>query len=245
MLAAPVTAALAAVLGVLVGVAAGRLAVVMERVAHLAEEEQAERSRYEAEQDAVLAPEDQVKWRPEQYGMTWIERWLLPLLGGVTFALFAFNEGLRWGLAIHLLWVAILLHIVGFDLKHRLILDRITFPAVICALALAPFSPGLSFGRAVVGGLAVGLFFLIQNVVSRGGIGMGDVKLGAFVGAITGLGTGMTEWGALHAVFFAVVAGGVVAFLLLITRVRHLKDPIPYGPFLCMGAAIALYQQPF
>jgi len=46
------------------------------------------------------------------------------------------------------------------------------------------------------------------------------------------------------AAILAFFLGGAVALLLLITRVRRLKDPIPYGPFLCAGAAIILYIGP-
>ena len=43
---------------------------------------------------------------------------------------------------IHLLWVSLFVLIVGFDLKHRLILNRVTYPAIVVALALSFASPG-------------------------------------------------------------------------------------------------------
>jgi leader peptidase (prepilin peptidase)/N-methyltransferase len=93
--------------------------------------------------------------------------------------------------------------------------------------------------QSVIGAAAVGLFFLILHVISRNGLGLGDVKLVAVIGAVTGLGA--AHYAAVDAVLAGVFLGGVVALLLLITRIRSLKDPIPYGPFLCVGAVLALY----
>jgi prepilin signal peptidase PulO-like enzyme (type II secretory pathway) len=45
-------------------------------------------------------------------------------------------------------------------------------------------------------------------------------------------------------VIAAVLIGGVAAAVLLVTRIRGLKDPIPYGPFLCAGAALIMYIGP-
>ena len=49
---------------------------------------------------------------------------------------------------------------------------------------------------------------------------------------------------AIYAVTGGVFLGGAAALLLLITRLRSLKDPIPYGPFLCAGAVLVLFQSP-
>ena len=96
----------------------------------------------------------------------------------------------------------------------------------------------------LAGGVAVGLFFVIQNLVSRGSIGLGDAKLGGLVGAICGISLDYNHIGAVYAVIYAIFLGGGVALLLLILRLRSLKDPIPYVPFLCAGAAIILFQGP-
>ncbi|MBV9524399.1 MAG: prepilin peptidase [Candidatus Dormibacteraeota bacterium] len=195
-----------------------------------------------AEQGAE--PPAALPWQGEQYGWTRLERWLSPALGAAGFGAFAAHEPAGWGLAIHLLWVAVFVHIVTFDLKHRLILNRITYPAVAAALALSQVSPGLTIVRALIGAGGVALFFFLQNVVSRGSIGLGDAKLGALVGAVTGAGPDAAHIGAVYAVIYAIFLGGGVAILLLLARLRRLKDPIPYGPFLCAGAAIILYQGP-
>ena len=109
---------------------------------------------------------------------------------------------------IHLVWITVFVQIVGFDLKHRLILNRVTYPAIVIALALSFVSPGLTIWSSLAGCVAVGLFFVIQNLVSRGSIGLGDAKLGALIGAICGISLDYNHIGAVYAVIYAVFLGG-------------------------------------
>jgi leader peptidase (prepilin peptidase) / N-methyltransferase len=238
--------------GALCGLAAGWLSVVLERVERLRQEEDEERREYEQDvartREAALAagetPADAPPWQGEHYGWTWLERVLAPLLGALGFGLFVAHGPVDVGLLIHCFWIALFVHIVVFDLKHRLILNRISYPAVLLAIAVAQVSPGLTVATALIGGIAVLVFFWLQNLLSRGSIGLGDAKLGALVGAVTGAGPDLHHIGAAYAVIYAIFLGAGVALLLLILRLRRLKDPIPYGPFLCAGAAIILYLGP-
>ena len=237
----------AGVAGAAVGWGAGFLDVHLERVEGLQKEEGEERAEYEAEvaqkaEAARVAGEEApaaLPWASESYGWTWLEIYLAPVLGAFGFSLFAGRHGLTWVSAEDLLWTALFIHIITFDLKHRLILDLVTYPAFVVALVLAAVTPGLSILQAVIGAVGMGGFFLIFHVISRRGLGLGDVKLVALIGAVAGLGAG--HYQALEAIVVGVFLGGVVALLLLITRIRSLRDPIPYGPFLCVGAVLVLY----
>ncbi|MDQ6846232.1 MAG: A24 family peptidase [Candidatus Dormibacteraeota bacterium] len=245
-------AAVAAPVGAVVGLGAGWLSVTLEKVERLQAEDREDRDAYERDVAAATlaaaqageAPPRAEPWPEERYGWTWLERVLCPIAGAVGFAAFAAHEPAGKDLVIHLLWVAVFVQIVGFDLKHRLILNRVTYPAIVLAVALSPISPGLDLWRSLGGAVAIGLFFLVQNVVSRGGIGLGDAKLGALVGAICGLGLDLHHIGAAYAVIYAIFLGGAVALLLLLLRIRSLKDPIPYGPFLCIGGSFILFWGP-
>ena len=238
--------------GAVLGLGSGWLAVKLERLERLAEEEREERAEYESEVATAAARAREAgepvpaaePWVSEKYGWTWMERVLGPALMAGGFGAFVAHGPLDGGLVIHLLWAAVLVHILVFDLKHRLILNKITYPAIFLAIALAQVSPGLTVTRALIGCLGVALFFFVLNIISRGSIGLGDAKLGGLVGAVSGAGVDPGHLGAIYATIYAILLGGAVALLLLITRVRRLKDPIPYGPFLCAGAAIILYQGP-
>jgi Flp pilus assembly protein protease CpaA len=236
--------------GIAVGFGDGWLSVFLERVERLREEEDEERAEYESEVASAAeaarnrgeTPEEAPAWQPEPYGWTWLEWGLAPALCASGFSLFAARAGATWPTTLEdLLWVAVFVHIIVFDIKHRLILDKVTYPALALALILAAVTPGLDGFRALIGAGVVGGLFLALHLVSRRGIGLGDAKLGALVGAVTGLGF-FDHPQALYAVIYAILLGGAVAILLLITRLRSMKDPIPYGPFLCLGAAIVLLQ---
>lgn len=246
-------AAAGAACGALVGIASGWLAVRLEAVEELEEEEREEREEYErecAERAEAAASEgrpapEELPWHGEQYGWTWLERHASPALTALGFALFAGHEGFGDGLAIHLLWVAVLTHITLFDIKHRLILDRITYPSIVAAFALAPWTPGVGYPNALYGAVLVGAFFAVQSFLLGGSVlGLGDAKLGVLVGAITGIGFDLDHLGALYAVIAGMITAGVTALVLLVLRMRRLRDPIPYGPFLCVGAALILWHGP-
>lgn len=245
-----IAAVVAAPVGAVAGLGAGWLSLFLERIEGLESEEHEDREIYErdvaaAQLKAREAGEDvpvAEPWLAEQYGWTWLERILCPVLGAVGFAAFAAHEPVGSGLFIHLFWIIVFVQIVGFDLKHRLILNRVTYPAMVIALGLSFVSPGLTIWSSLAGAVGVGLFFVIQNLVSRGSIGLGDAKLGALVGAICGISLDYNHIGAVYAVIYGIFLGGAVALVLLVLRLRRLKDPIPYGPFLCAGAAIILFQ---
>ncbi len=106
------------------------------------------------------------------------------------------------------------------------------------ALAISAFLPHLEIvpdiaSAAAGGGIGLGLFLLIA-IVSRGGMGWGDVKMAALIGIITG-------WQLVFvAIFLAVTSGGLVALVLLMLKVRSRKQGIPFGPFLSLATMVTL-----
>ena len=128
-----------------------------------------------------------------------------------------------------------LIAITGIDLEHQLIPDVITLPGILAGLLLNLATGRISWVDSTVGILVGGGVFLVIIVGSRGGMGGGDLKLGAMLGAFLG-------WKALlFALFVAIVAGGAVGAVLLAAGLRSRKDPIPFGPFLAVGGAMALF----
>lgn len=209
------------VLGLVGGALAGQLSLVLER---------------------NLKDEDP----GAKVGAGLLELLVLPLLGFVGFAAFALRQGMGAGLLVHSLWILALLQILGFDLKHRLILDVITLPALLLALVLANLSPDLSILRALFGILLGGVvllpFAVISDLFHRGeGFGWGDVKLGMVIGAMTGMSLNYGQLYALWALIAGTIIGGVITILLLLTRRVSLRDALPYGPFLVAGAGLILY----
>jgi leader peptidase (prepilin peptidase)/N-methyltransferase len=167
---------------------------------------------------------------------------LFALAMAVVFAAIGDRIGADWALPGFLLFGWTLLVVAVIDARSRRIPNRLTYPltpALLGLLAVAGLlngDPG-SAARALLGGLAAFATLLVLALINPRGMGMGDVKLAAFVG----VGLGYLGWATLVAgVFAAFVLGGVVALGLIVTRLRGRKDLIPFGPYLAGGAVLAL-----
>ena len=156
------------------------------------------------------------------------------LLTAVLFALAARQLGPTLDLATALLLLAALVAITGIDLDHQIIPDVITLPGIVVgAVANLTVRPG-NWLDTLLGIVIGGGLFLIIILASGGGMGGGDMKLGAMMGAFLG-------WKlALLAILLGVFAGGAVAIGLLSTGSKGRKDPVPFGPFLALGAVVTL-----
>ena len=131
--------------------------------------------------------------------------------------------------------LATLVVVTAIDLQHQLIPDVITLPGILVGLVANLAIGRVSWLDCVIGIALGGGLFLVIILVSRGGMGGGDMKLGAMLGAFLG-------WKALlFALFAAIVLGGVVAVAVLVSGRRGRKDQIPFGPFLATGGAMALF----
>jgi leader peptidase (prepilin peptidase) / N-methyltransferase len=128
-----------------------------------------------------------------------------------------------------------LVAMTAIDLQHQMIPDAITLPGIPVGLLLNLATGRISWVDSLFGIVLGGGLFLVIILASRGGMGGGDLKLGAMLGAFLG-------WKALlFALFVAIVLGGAIGAVLLATGRRGRKDPIPFGPFLAAGGAMALF----
>lgn len=163
--------------------------------------------------------------------------WRYPIVEAVTaamFALAAWRSPSPVELLIVWLFLSALVAIAGIDLEHQIIPDWITLPGIAVGFLTSFLGTGVSWLDSLLGILAGGGILFAVIVLSGGGMGGGDMKLGAMMGAFLGYKL------ALLALFLAVIIGGVVAIGLLSTGIRRRKDPIPFGPFLATAASVAV-----
>jgi prepilin signal peptidase PulO-like enzyme (type II secretory pathway) len=181
-----------------------------------------------------------------------LDRLLMPGLCALLFFLFAFQLGVQRLLFIDSVYLVILVQVLAFDLKTRYILDFVMFPSWVIAFALAfvtPWTAAITWPwpdwrtAPVAAALAGAVFLLLylggQLVFGAEAFGFGDVKLAVFIGMATGL----SNLRVAHALLYGVFLGGFVAIILLITRIRGMKEAVPYGPFLTLGTLLVLYSQ--
>lgn len=168
------------------------------------------------------------------------------------FGLAYWQYGLSVELPIVLLYISLFMVILVIDLEHGLILNKIVYPALLVALVISIFVPPsqltsisgeiaylieslprLGIVQAVIGGgIGFVLFFLIV-IVSRGGMGFGDVKLAALIGLATG-------YLVVIALIMGMILGGLAAVILLGFKIKKRKEAMPFGPFLAAAAIATL-----
>ena len=187
-----------------------------------------------------------------EFEQSQLDTLLMPALTAVLFFLFALQLGGQRLLFIDSVYVVILVQVLGFDLKTRYILDLVMFPSWAIALALAfvtPWTAAVTWpwpdwrtapvAAVIAGGVFLLLYFGGQLIFGAEAFGFGDVKLAVFIGMATGL----SNLRVAHALLYGVFLGGFVAIILLITRIRKMKEAVPYGPFLTLGTLLVLYAQ--
>ena len=170
---------------------------------------------------------------------------LVELATSLIFAFLAWHYGLGLELAIALIYASLFIAIFVIDLEQGLVLNIVVFPAMALAFVFSFFWPGFEeywpkVGpgialSALLGGAIGFVLMLLPYLITRGrGMGAGDVKLAGLIGLIVGFPQ------VLAALLVGVIIGGLVAVFLLVSRLRKRKEPIPFGPFLALGAMVVL-----
>jgi leader peptidase (prepilin peptidase)/N-methyltransferase len=177
---------------------------------------------------------------------------LVEALNGLLYiAVFQFF-GIGWHLPFLFAFVSAMVVITFIDLDFQIIPDVITLPGILIGLAAASFvlpdpfsslngSSGLNslsvagFTNSVTGLLTGGGLYYLIAVASRGGMGGGDIKMMAMVGAFTG-------WkGVLLTTFLGSLTGSIIGIFLMVFKGKGRKTKIPFGPFLALGSLISLF----
>ncbi len=174
--------------------------------------------------------EEPAIWGPR--GAAWRRRACLFLLP-IAFAAGGTLYGPTPKAAVAAWHAAMFLLIALIDLEQELILDRV----VIIGLLTAPITAtvwGISPLGMLLGGAVEFGFFLASAVLARGAVKDGDVKLAAYLGAITGFPR------AMYGLFMMSLVAGVISLLLVLLRIKGWKDLIPFAPFMVIGTALAL-----
>ena len=140
---------------------------------------------------------------------------------------------------------AALLVLTAIDLEHRLLPDAITYPGIVAGLGLALFLPSPGFWEALLGALLGGGFFLVVGWVyekfsGKTGLGGGDVKLLAMIGAFLGVGS------LPFIIFISATLGTLVGLGLTLVGGawrggQWRTTRIPFGPFLAAAALLYLF----
>jgi leader peptidase (prepilin peptidase)/N-methyltransferase len=168
-----------------------------------------------------------------------------PLVEAATAALFAvmaLRFGLDWALPAYLYLAAVGLALALIDLDCKRLPDALTLPsypvaAVLLGAAALAGSDSGDFLKALLGGLAMFAVYFALCFAYPAGMGFGDVKLAG----VLGMYTAWLGWGAWAVgLFLGFLLGGVFGIALIASRKGGRKTAVPFGPFMLLGAFIAI-----
>lgn len=169
---------------------------------------------------------------------------IIEVANAVLFAVAAAVAADRWVFALLAPFLGTLLGLSVIDLRHHRLPNSIVYPSAIMAVAVVGvgtfMSTHLRASTAAAGALAFGGGLLMIALLSGGGMGLGDVKLGALIGLVIGA---VNLPSVAVAAATAVLLGGVVALVALM-RGAGRRNLIPFGPMLAAGALIAVLAGP-
>jgi leader peptidase (prepilin peptidase)/N-methyltransferase len=156
-------------------------------------------------------------------------------ISGVLYVLLYLKFGLSMTFAVYTLLTSTLLIVALIDFDHRIIPNTITLPGVAIGLGLSVWALPITPLDSLVGLLTGSILFYLIAVVSKGGMGGGDIKLIAMIGAFLG-------WqGTLFTIFSAALMGSLVGVTLMLLGRKGRKDKVPFGPFLSAGAILFIF----
>jgi leader peptidase (prepilin peptidase)/N-methyltransferase len=121
------------------------------------------------------------------------------------------------------------------DIHTGLVYNKITVPGILTGFLASVVPGGIGILQSLTGFLILGGILYVIAVVSRGGMGGGDIKLSALIGAFLGLRAGLV------ALFTGFLFGAIVGVVLLITGKKTRKDAIAFAPFLSLGGITGLF----
>ncbi len=135
--------------------------------------------------------------------------------------------------------LSVLIVVFVYDLKWRLILDKVMIPSIIMVLVLNLFLD-LFWWDIIFSAIIGGAFFLLQFLISQGRwIGGGDIRLGFFMGASLASVSGI-----VLAIFVSYLLGSVIGVGLIVLGKKKWGSEVPLGVFLAIGTVISLFWGP-
>ena len=146
--------------------------------------------------------------------------------------------GLSWQLPVYLAGYVFFLLVAVIDIKYRLVLNVMLYPAAVLVLVIQVLGLRGSLLSLLIGGAFGFVIFYGSALVRPGGLGGGDIKLATLMGFTFGF-PGIL-------VALATGAGATALFIayLFATQAGESAKQFPYAPFLCFGALAALLFSP-
>ncbi|MDD2580549.1 MAG: prepilin peptidase [Desulfuromonadaceae bacterium] len=165
---------------------------------------------------------------------------LVELLNGLLTMFLFLRFGPTLAFATLFLLCCALVVITFIDIEHQIIPDEISLPGIVVGFILSFFIPGHSWLNSLLGILLGGGSLLLvayayQRLTGKEGMGGGDIKLLAMMGAFLG-------WKSVPFIIFASsLVGSLVGVSIMLVQKKNSKLAIPFGPYLALGALLYIF----
>lgn len=169
-----------------------------------------------------------------------IEYPLVELSTGILFLVLYHHFGVSWQWLSYAVFCSGLLIVTVIDLHHRIIPNEISLPGIIVGFIFSLITSDLLWWESLLGaflggGVFLGIAFLYEKLTKKEGLGGGDIKLLAMIGAWLGYQS------LLIVIVTSSLLGSFVGIGVMLAHKKNLQTAIPFGPFLAIGALIYLF----
>ncbi|PLS01308.1 prepilin peptidase [Neobacillus cucumis] len=157
------------------------------------------------------------------------------LVTGILFALAPYFVGWSGELVVALTFISLFMIITVSDIHYMIIPDKILIWFAGIFLLERIIWPLTPWWDSLLGAITGFLLLLTIAIVSKGGMGFGDVKLYALIGFVLGFKLVLLSF------FLSTLYGAVIGGLALLLRIVKKRQPIPFGPFIAAGTLTAYF----
>ena len=160
---------------------------------------------------------------------------LMEVITGGLFALAYFMLGIGPELIVAIMFMSLLVIITVSDIAYMLIPDKVLLPFAIALFGVRILIPLTPWWDSILGAvIGFGVLYFIA-LVSKGGMGGGDIKLFFVIGLVLGI------VNTLLTLVLAAFIGSIVGFIILKKTGQGRKTPVPFGPSISLAAAISYF----
>jgi len=165
---------------------------------------------------------------------------MVEAVNGLAYSLIVWHFGLGWQSAIYAAFFSALLVISYIDLDYQIIPDAITLPGIALGVLAAVLALPIGLldsvlGLLLGGGVLFALAWISPYLFGKEGMGGGDIKLLAMIGAFLG-------WKpVLLTMLIGAILGAIVGVALMALKILRRDQYLPFGPFLAFGAVISMF----
>lgn len=164
---------------------------------------------------------------------------IVEITSSIIFSYMWLEFGWSWSGFFYTVFVSMLLIITVIDLQHMIIPDELSLSGILIGFISVFFTGEMVWwesllGAALGGGVFLGIAMLYEKMAKQEGLGGGDIKLLAMIGAWLGIQS------ILVVIVISSALGSLVGISLMLFKRKNLKTAIPFGPFLAVAAIIYL-----